>query len=343
MSIDFQYFSDVLHTELIDYENPLFSSYLLKTNAKAPYLILAGDIGQPYSPKYHDFLSTLSWCFKRIFIIAGNHEYYKTKEAEEAIGGCVKGVDWLNAIDTKIKEVTSVFPNVTFLQNSSFDIPETDITVHGGTFWTHILPIEEVTISTFVKDYKESIPGLTIDLGRSLHQVAVNSLDETIKKARAANRRLVVISHHLPLYDLIDQKYKSLPAHVSMNSAYVTNILSALDPVIVAWVSGNTFHEPIEKDHFYVNPIGYPGKTFTITSKNLYDKTIKFEQTLQMVADAWQTRDPETAHMMLDDLMTNLLEWLGTDETISMPEHVRTVCKSVVQLAQIVEDQKWYA
>lgn len=247
----FQYFSDV-HTEhLGEHEFPVVTP-------QAPYLILAGDIGDPFSQMYKDFLTYLSSMFIHVFIISGNHEYYRTDAALAKVGAG-GGTDWLNAIDDQIREITTSLTNVTFLQNTSYDIPNTDITVHGGTFWTNLHPHEELTIAMFVMDYRGMIPGFTTHLGRTMHKAALNHLDAAIAVAIQNGRRLVVVSHHLPSYALIDQKYLARPEYASLNSAYASNIPQANHKAIAAWVAGHT-HTPVQKGHFYVSPIGYPGE-----------------------------------------------------------------------------------
>jgi len=44
----------------------------------APYLFLVGDIGYPSKESYAKFLFAQSERYKGVFILAGNHEYYKT-------------------------------------------------------------------------------------------------------------------------------------------------------------------------------------------------------------------------------------------------------------------------
>ncbi len=66
----FQLISD-LHLEMGSYFN---------LKAKAPYLLLVGDIGYPESQIYKDFLKQYSKKFDKIFYISGNHEYYQCKK-----------------------------------------------------------------------------------------------------------------------------------------------------------------------------------------------------------------------------------------------------------------------
>lgn len=48
-----------------------------KIPPKAPYLILAGDIGYfKHKDRYLAFLRRQCECFVRVFLIPGNHEFY---------------------------------------------------------------------------------------------------------------------------------------------------------------------------------------------------------------------------------------------------------------------------
>jgi len=44
--------------------------------AVAPYLALLGDIGQPKRSNYAAFLRTQADRFKKVFVVAGNHEFF---------------------------------------------------------------------------------------------------------------------------------------------------------------------------------------------------------------------------------------------------------------------------
>ena len=69
-------------------------------------LCLLGDIGNPFSDLYKKFIEWCSKNFYRVFIIAGNHEYYNSS---------------IEKSNSKITDVCS-FYNTHFLNNSSFII-----------------------------------------------------------------------------------------------------------------------------------------------------------------------------------------------------------------------------
>jgi DNA repair exonuclease SbcCD nuclease subunit len=236
MSSAFQYFSDV-HTE--QYKSADRAKFENEIIPMAPYLILAGDIGDPSSQEYIDFLSMLSPKYKYIFLISGNHEYYG------------RGIDETHEL-IRNRLLHPPLPNIIYLQNEVFHIPGTDITVFGATFWSYIKPEEETSVKTFIMDYRR-IPNFTIEKSRELH---INSR-QALKNALDAfpDKKFVVISHHLPSFSLVNPKYLNTP----LNSAYATDIEEANHPNIKAWVAGHT-HTRVQLKKVYVNPIGYPNE-----------------------------------------------------------------------------------
>lgn len=247
-TITFQYFSDV-HTEMYK-SNPL-KIKKFEITPIAPYLILAGDIGHPFSQIYHDFLAMLSPLFKHIFIVSGNHEYYQTPSAKKMH---IPDEFWMDVVDMKIQEICESFDNITYLNNSIYDIPDTNITIFGGTFWTNVKDEEKYYVRQYLVDYRE-IPNFNLDTGIQKHITSCNVLEQYINSKSNAN--FIVVSHHLPSYSLINEKYLNIKP--PLNSAYATDIPIANHPRIKAWVAGHT-HIPIQKGKFYVNPIGYPGE-----------------------------------------------------------------------------------
>ena len=71
-----QYLSD-LHLELMSTHK--FSKLCEKIIPKCDILVLAGDIGDPlhHNDRYKFFLHSMSKKFKKVFLVSGNHEYYR--------------------------------------------------------------------------------------------------------------------------------------------------------------------------------------------------------------------------------------------------------------------------
>jgi predicted phosphodiesterase len=223
---------------------------------RAPVLVLAGDVGSPWpSPRhasYADFLARMSRLFDHVVLIAGNHEYFG---------------HYMEATEALIRDTVAMpnLDNVHYLQNTTWDLPDSDVTFFGGTFWTHVPEEKEVLLGGVWDTAK--IPGYTYRRGRGLHATAVAALDVAIAAAKAAGRRLVVVSHHIPRMDLIDSRYTGNPTNVAFASdvpAACAEDLHAEDActkaaVVAAWIYGHT-HTPSCRGIFHCNPIGYPGE-----------------------------------------------------------------------------------
>ena len=255
-TIDIQYFSDI-HTEFFD-KNTDFTK--LGINVCAPYLIIAGDIGNLDSSKmdiYQRFLTYVANLFKYVIIIAGNHEYYNLgKNMRHKI----TFVDWSHMIVDKITQIltsisTSISKsNIIFLNNSTFDIPETDICIYGTTLWSHIPLSQSRTIKSQIADYR-LIPAFNIGICNQLYSDNIEHIKQILDQCQSINRRLVMITHHLPSYSLIDSKYQYSEVNCAFASQIDAQLLS--NTRIVAWIAGHS-HTGCDKGIFHINPIGYP-------------------------------------------------------------------------------------
>ncbi|MCJ7636971.1 MAG: metallophosphoesterase [Nitrososphaeraceae archaeon] len=82
-------------------------------------LALLGDIGHPDKKNYEEFLQYTSLNFERVFLIAGNHEYWNSGPNTNKI----------------ISEITSKFNNIEFLNNSQTHLDQYSIL--GTTLWSN--------------------------------------------------------------------------------------------------------------------------------------------------------------------------------------------------------------
>lgn len=235
----FQYISDI-HLELLDCV-PIIECC-------APYLLLAGDIGNLSSAesarRFIEFIEQVSAKFATVFLVAGNHEYYNTtiNEGNASIAAAVKRYD-----------------NVVFLNNDAYHFPDSDISLFGGTFWTRIPPHQEKIIRERVNDYYQII-GLTPAVMNRMYDDACDALNAA--KDHGINRRWIVMSHHIPRHSLVHYKYQGS----EVTCAYASDIEAANDPRIVAWIYGHT-HHPNRRGKFLCNPVGYKGENNNINWK----------------------------------------------------------------------------
>lgn len=260
MQLKFQYASD-LHLEHyfenINKVRRLFVQPLIRDRDNADFLLLAGDVGRPLNDSYKTLIKELAPHYKRIFITTGNHEYYRMPSCET-----------IAQFDEKCRQIcANAADNITFLQNECYNINDW-ISIYGGTFWTDIPPEKRRIIESVMNDYSY-IPDLTAKQTNDLHHVAVKGLEENLQ---STNHKWIVMSHHMPSFDLIDEKYKT-PANADLNYAFASDIQAANNERILAWVYGHT-HTSRKCGKFYCNAVGYPSErstnwsaqTFVVTS-----------------------------------------------------------------------------
>lgn len=236
-----QYLSDI-HLECIDHPIKL-KKILEKIIPIAPICVLAGDIGYPFHPYYSEFLEGMSKKFNHIILIHGNHEYYQLGKNKEKT---------MDEILEKTKEIVKPIPNIHFLHNSYMDID--DIRFVGSVLWTELK-----NPKALVND-AHSINEFTVDHFNEIHEINKAYIRTILQQSKDENKRIIMITHHLPSYELIDPCY-------SKNGDYNQCFASACDDLIkdpiILWIYGHT-HTPnkqrINGIQCVANPIGYPGE-----------------------------------------------------------------------------------
>jgi DNA repair exonuclease SbcCD nuclease subunit len=253
-----QYISDI-HLETHHNTSKSIFEKILKPSA--PYLALCGDIGYPGAELYEPFLRYCSDSFEHVFYIAGNHEFYNdtkavkflktksqiiTEEADEELVRRISAKFPRDTIETrsqKIREICQKFPNVHFLDKEIFHIPNTDIIVIGCTLWSK-LEINKFMLPQFndfhrICETKDSL--LTPKKYDDWNEKHVKFLGETISKLESEypNKKLLVLTHHCPTYDIIIDKYSYDPNN--LNSFFAnTDLITPFGKNIKAWICGHT-------------------------------------------------------------------------------------------------------
>jgi predicted phosphohydrolase len=214
--------------------------------------ILAGDIGNPYQSNYDIFMTFISNNFKKIFVIAGNHEYYnKTKTIEET--------------NEFLKNYFQKFNNISFL-NNNYENYENYCFV-GTTLWSKITnPIYEI-------NDVYCIPNFDYIQYNRFNMLSVDFLEDTLHH----NENCIIITHHMPSSSLIDIKYKTKEM-LPYNQWFYCNMDEFIETnknKIKCWIYGHT-HTPsnviINEIPFLCNPIGYPNE----------NKKLNFETTITL-------------------------------------------------------------
>ena len=251
-----QYASD-LHLE---FRGPPFQSLLTPV---APVLVLAGDVGRPDKPEYRNFLQYCSRNWDHTVVVAGNHEFYNDKTAIHTVK------HRLGMCGTAAAE----FPNVYFLQQGRKVID--GVAFLGATLWTDLRDAKDaLTAETRMNDYRV----ITEDGARPVTAAATNRwhwsdrswLAAEIAAAAEEERPVVVVTHHLPSFQLVAARFAGAGR---INAAFASNVEELMKPPVRAWISGHTHvgvNAHIGGVQLAVNPLGYPGEGSTGYCRELF-------------------------------------------------------------------------
>lgn len=238
----------------------------------APYLALAGDVGRPDQQSYSDFLKYCSQNWQQTFVIAGNHELYND-------GGNSEGRKVDSAADRLLHcaSISTHFPNVHFLNRGRYelDCDGLKLSVLGATLWTNLDTEEKQAVAEKgINDFRyiavDQEPQEDCGPHRLLtaadvlnwHRSDREWLRREIALNAEINRPVIVISHHLPTYKLIDRKYLTSPVNV----AFASECSELLTCPVRAWIAGHTHtasQAVVDRIQLGVNPRGYPGEAGT--------------------------------------------------------------------------------
>lgn len=246
-----QYISDI-HLEFHDRQNKGAISPEMFVKPVAPYLVLAGDIGIPELESYKVFLHWCSQKWKQVFLVAGNHEFYNIR--------CPVKSDMVTKKEL-IRSICEGVPNVHFLDCTSVYIPELQLRVLGCTLWSDIPDCIREKVIVYMNDSKQILQtGSTNFLPEAItqvHQKEKQWLNQEIHKCELTNERCLVVTHYLPSYSLIHEKYEG---HF-LNACFASDCDDLFRPPVVGWICGHTHTGMKRSIHgipVVLNPFGYP-------------------------------------------------------------------------------------
>lgn len=197
---------------------------IAKIPTAAENLIIAGDLVNPRSDEFRKFLEVQAKNFRSVIFVPGNHEYYGNN---------------LEDTDVHMQHICNQL-GVYFLQCKSILIDDTYIL--GTTLWSETDP----SIEFYLNDYRRithSPQNLRFTWDKSLELYRGNCwwLDDEIHKHQ--DDKLVVVTHHLPSYDLIHPIYQQ---YSYMNQGFASHADHLIRPPVKTWVFGHS-HACVDK------------------------------------------------------------------------------------------------
>lgn len=239
-----------IHLEYL--KNPTNLIKLFKRDEKDNgVLLIAGDLGNPYHDYYREFLVEMSKCYLKVFFVTGNHEYYQKNNKIHDLYDYfeLEKRPTIDDVNEHINNLIKGLDNVHFLNNNS--VIYRGIKFIGCTLWTE----SDKEAIYFMNDYKY-INNFTPKICQRLHRKDISWLESELSVTNP--QKVVVLTHHLPTYKLIADKYKSI-LYCSYNKYFATDLEDLVKKADI-WCCGHSHNVnsvTIGKCQCYLNPFGY--------------------------------------------------------------------------------------
>lgn len=251
--VTIQYLSDI-HLEHHDKRNEGYMIPSMFIKPVAPYLALCGDIGNPDLLAYSAFLGWCSRSFELVFLILGNHEYYNYRSPKKS--------DMPNRKE-KIKSIVANFKNILILDCSSYYLAKHNLQILGCTLWSDTSSGDTMKMVTYMNDTRNILfEGETPLFPKKMTEIHLEEkmwLDREITSAKERGEDVLVLTHYLPSFQLIAEKYEGNP----LNMCFASDCEDLLRPPVKAWICGHThtgMQLNIKGVECRMNPYGYPGE-----------------------------------------------------------------------------------
>lgn len=229
-------FASFVISDLHIKENGNLFSRLPQPNKDIPFLIIAGDVGDPFQRSTIEVYEELKKRFQRILFVRGNHDVYNYRSLYE--------------IDKQLNNL-----GLDLIQNNSLIIG--NVEVIGTTLWTEI-PIRHQNIIHYNHGY-------TWEIVQFLHNQDKDFLKDILEKPKEYQR--IVITHFPISFDWAPNNLDhSNPICYRYYNTKLDPLLDKADVFICG--HNHCFVNKIKNNSLLIeNPIGYPGEITNFNPK----------------------------------------------------------------------------
>lgn len=211
-----QYISD-LHVDMKE------NGYVPIFPKTSDILVVCGDIGLPTHPNYELLLNCLSYKYEKTYIIPGNHDFDCGPMFEQ------KKYDKYSEI---LKYICSKYPNIIYTDKSSHEI-DNNYVLAGCVLWSK--PQFQWSRTNFSELYHTHVRE---------HVRNLSWLTNIITSSVIAKKKLIVATHFVPSYELIEEKFRNYGK--TRTSWFYTDLDHIIKKPIHAWICGHT-HSQLNK------------------------------------------------------------------------------------------------
>lgn len=240
------YYGSDLHLE--------FRTNYPKIPTDGDILLLAGDIITVVNiSMYLDFFKEISFNFKEVYYVLGNHEYYKND---------------FNKVyqDIKLFCIKHNLTNITVVDNNYYKLND-EYYLLGSTLWTDFKNNDPIVKWLYPKQLNDvkCIENIDSEIIYNENKKAREFIKESYEEIKKLNKKLIVMTHHAPSVQSIHPKYKNSGDmnYYFVNTNLIENYCYGDDNIITKWIHGHC-HTEFDFMEGSINnlcsPYGYPNE-----------------------------------------------------------------------------------
>lgn len=191
---------------------------------KAEVLILAGDMINAKEAHIDYLLHKFEDIKIPILYVPGNHEYWTTSYQ----------------VGNKLLREKLAGTNITLLDADYCILKDRDdceVVFVGATLWTSLVNPMKAMVAQQTRDFA-NIKGMTVDAWTNRHDTELMVINEVLTYSDFEHMKKVVISHYLPSYESVPERFKGDMANCIFVAENSEVIIDECQPDL--WVHGHT-------------------------------------------------------------------------------------------------------
>lgn len=205
-------------------------------------LVLAGDIAVGPDNVVQAIKYFQDQGFPRIIYVAGNHElYHHSREDFYSLKRCIGDMQNVDMLDAN--EIVKI----------------DDVSFFGGTLWTNFGndPIAKSAAQRGINDFRV-IDGWSVDAAEAEYERQIGYIKAA---ASITEGKKVIVTHFLPAFECVAERYKSNSFAVLLNKYFANNLGEWISyQSNTTWLFGHT-HDAMDfkigDTRLVSNPLGY--------------------------------------------------------------------------------------
>ena len=177
----------------------------------------------------------------------------------------------------RTEEICKKHPNLIFMNRRSYSIA--GVRVVGTTLWSFVPEDDTMEVQYSLNDYRRikfnETRAITVADTNRVHADDVRFIEAEIAAAKAANEKVVVLTHHAPVFNI-----GTAPAELygaGIQQGFCTDLRRLFGPPVSAWMYGHTHvynDVTLNGNRVGSNPHGYPQESLYVNLSCCFENSL---------------------------------------------------------------------